>query len=322
MTAIPRRDFLAGASSCAAHLALLGLVAPRPWQWARRAAMPQGAVVAREPFGYLERVGEGIWALVSTPLDGARQTLANGGLIAGRDGVLAIEGFYQPEGARWLAARARELTGRWPTHVAVTHYHADHANGVAGYVEGERHPAVRATETTRDLVAERNRGVDAGTLAALGGAELLSPDGETVLDLGGRVVRVLPHEGHTPSDVALAVDEEDILFCGDLVWHGMFPNYVDALPSKLKAAVAAIRRGPETVYVPGHGPVGRAADFDRYAAMIDVVEQEARKAHAAGRTPAEAAATFALPSTLGEWTLFGPAFFERAFTAWYRELDT
>ncbi|MDP2483793.1 MAG: MBL fold metallo-hydrolase [Candidatus Palauibacterales bacterium] len=320
MTAIPRRDFLAGASSCAAHLALLGLVAPRPWRWVRRAA-PQGAVVAREPFGYLERVGERIWALVSTPLDGARQTVANGGLIAGRDGVLAIEGFYQPEGARWLAARARDLTGQWPTHVAITHYHADHANGVAGYVEDERHPAVRTTDTTRDLVVERNR-PDAGTLAVLRDVQVLSPDEETVLDLGGRVVRVLPHEGHTASDVALVVDEQDILFCGDLVWHGMFPNYVDALPSRLKAAVAAIRRGPDTIYVPGHGPVGRSADFDRYAAMIDVVEQEARRAHAAGRTPAEAAATFTLPPALGEWTLFGPTFFERAFTAWYREFDT
>jgi len=319
MPTIPRRDFLAGASSCAAHLALLGLIAPRPWRWTRRAAL-QGTVVAREAFGYLERVGEGIWALVSTPLDGARQTVANGGLIAGRDGVLAIEGFFQPEGARWLAERARELTGKWPTHVAVTHYHADHANGVAGYVEDERHPVVRTTDTTRDLVMERNR-PDAGTLAVLRDVDVLAPDAETALDLGGRVVRVLPHEGHTPSDVALAIDEQNILFCGDLVWHGMFPNYVDALPSRLKAAVAAIRRGPETIYVPGHGPVGRSADFERYAATIDVVEQEARKAHAAGRPPAEAAAAFTLPPALGEWTLFGTTFFERAFTAWYRELD-
>jgi glyoxylase-like metal-dependent hydrolase (beta-lactamase superfamily II) len=54
---------------------------------------------------------------------------------------LAIEGFNQPQGAEWLAGKARQLTGKWPTHVVLTHYHADHANGVAGYQSGG-HPAL------------------------------------------------------------------------------------------------------------------------------------------------------------------------------------
>jgi len=321
MTPIPRRDFLAGASTCAAHLALLSVVVPRPWRWTRRSG-PPGPVVAREPFAYLERVGEGVWALVSTPLDGDRATLANGGLIAGRDGVLAIEGFYQPEGARWLAERALDLTGRWPTHVVVTHYHADHATGLAGYVREAEHPTVRATAATRDLVQERNRDADPAGVAELQGAEVLSPEAGTTLDLGGRQVRITPRDGHTPSDVALVLEDQDIVFCGDLVWHGMFPNYVDALPSRLRTAAGGLRRGPGTTYVPGHGPVGGAAEFDRYLAMIDAVEQGAREAHAAGRPVKEAAAAFALPPSVGAWTLFGATFFERAFTAWYRELDS
>jgi glyoxylase-like metal-dependent hydrolase (beta-lactamase superfamily II) len=319
MTAIPRRAFLVGASSCAAHLALLATVGPtRPWPWR---GMGQDPVVAREPFGYLERIGDGVWALVSTPLGGERATLANGGLIAGRDGVLAIEGFFQPAGARWLAERSLELTARWPTHVAVTHYHADHANGLAGYLRGETRPAVRATAVTRDLVLERNRAAEAATLDALREAEVLAPGAETELDLGGRTVRALPHDGHTPSDVALVVEEQGIVFCGDLVWHGMFPNYVDARPARLRAAVAALPRDPGTTYVPGHGPVGRAVELDRYVGVLDEVERAARAGHAAGQPVADAAAAFRLPSALGEWTLYGPTFFERAFTAWYRELD-
>ena len=54
--------------------------------------------------------------------------------------------------------------------------------------------------------------------------------------------------------------------------------------------------------------------------MIDEVERAARAANAQGLTPAEAAAGFGLPESLGEWTLFSKAFYERAFTAWYREL--
>jgi glyoxylase-like metal-dependent hydrolase (beta-lactamase superfamily II) len=319
MTGMRRREFLVGASSCAAHLALLGAVAPTGrWPWHR---VTQNPVVAREAFGYLERVADGAWALVSTPLGGDRATLANGGLVAGRDGVLAIEGFFQPAGARWLAERSRELTGRWPTHVAVTHYHADHANGLAGYATPGGSPVVRATAVTRDLVLERNRTADPASLDALRAAEPVLPEAATELDLGGRVVRVLPHDGHTPSDLALVLDEPRIVFCGDLVWHGMFPNYVDARPARLRAAVAALPGDPGTTYVPGHGPVGRAPEFGRYVAVLDEVEQAARKAHAAGMPAAEAGAAFTLSPGLGEWTLFGPTFFERAFTAWYRELD-
>src|SRR6185436_12085397 len=155
MSTISRRDFVARSGTCAAHLALAAAVAPDALR-AAWAHTPLGAVVAHEPFGSLEQVADGIWALISNPLGGDRTTLSNGGIIAGRNGVLAIEGFNQPQGAAWLAGKARELTGRWPTHVAITHYHADHSNGVAGYLTAEAHPAVRATATTRDLVIQKN----------------------------------------------------------------------------------------------------------------------------------------------------------------------
>jgi glyoxylase-like metal-dependent hydrolase (beta-lactamase superfamily II) len=279
-----------------------------------------GEVVAREPFGALEKVADGVWALVSTPLGGDRTTLSNGGIIAGRNGVLAIEGFNLPQGAEWLAGQARQLTGKWPTHVVLTHYHADHTNGVAGYQTGG-HPAIHVTERTRDLVTTKNLPVDAARSAVLSGVELLPTNGATTIDLGGRSVRVIPRGGHTDSDVTLELEDPAVVFCGDLVWSGMFPNYVDAQPSRLAAAVRALRRSSrDTIYVPGHGAVARVADFDRYVSMLDEVEQGARRAYASGVSAADAGASFALPASLGEWVLFSKAFYPRAFEAWYREL--
>src|ERR1041384_722058 len=153
---INRREFIAQSGSCAAHLALAASVMPHAARalWANR---PIGQVVAREPFGTLEKIADGVWAMISTPLNGDRTTLSNGGIIAGRNAVLAIEGFNQPAGAQWLAGKARELIGKWPTHVALTHYHSDHANGVAGYVSDSDHPIIHATARTRELVVERNQ---------------------------------------------------------------------------------------------------------------------------------------------------------------------
>jgi len=322
MSPLSRRDFLARSGSCAAHLALAAAVAPRAVRaaWGRA---PIGAVVATEPFGSLEQVAKGIWALISTPLGGDRTTLSNGGLIAGRSGVIAIEGFNQPAGAAWLAGKARELTGRWPTHVVVTHYHADHANGVAGYVpaaDASGKTVIRATERTRALVLEKNQPADAARTSALQQAVVIPPSEPSTIDLGDRRVRIVPRGGHTDSDVSVEIEDPSVVFCGDLVWNAMFPNYVDAVPSRLAASVKSLRRDRRTIYVPGHGPLAREAEFDRYATMLGEVEQAARKAKQEGKTPAEAGAVYTLPASLGEWTLFNKVFFERAFAAWYREL--
>jgi cyclase len=319
MDSISRRDFVAASGSCVAHLALAAAVMPPALRqlWTHGSL---GSLVATEPFGSLERVAEGVWALVSTPLNGDRTTVSNGGLIVGRNGVLAIEGFNQPQGAQWLAGKARELTGRWPTHVALTHYHADHANGIAGYLNGTDHPELRATDRTRELVAARNQPADASRVAALHDAIVIAPDQPSTLDLGGRLVRVVPRRGHTESDVSLELDDPSIIFSGDLFWNAMFPNYVDAMPTQLAQSVRAMRRTKDTVYVPGHGPLGKQAEYDRYLSMLGEVEAAARAAFAKGTSAADAGTAFSLPASLGEWTLFSKVFYERAFAAWYREL--
>jgi glyoxylase-like metal-dependent hydrolase (beta-lactamase superfamily II) len=304
LTLVKRRAFVATTSSCAAHLALAALLPPAV---TRRWIRPFGRVVAREPFGTLEQVADGIWALISTPLNGDRTTLSNGGLIAGTDGVLAIEGFFTREGAAWLAERSVELTGRRPTHVALTHYHADHITGLSGYSVDDRRPAVRATADTRDR-------------ASLSDIALLDPHTDTMLDLGGRRVTLSPRAGHTASDVTLTVEDPRVVFCGDLVWNGMFPNYVDTMPSLLGRTVRALR-APETTFVPGHGSLATLADVDRYLAMLEAVEVAARRAHEAGTEAAVAAAAFVVPEAVGEWILFGRTFIPRAFSAWYRDLS-
>ncbi len=314
-----RREFVAGAASCAAHLALASSVLPA----AARAlwAQPVGPLVAREPFGRLEKVADGVWALISTPLDGDRTTLCNGGIIAGRNGVLAIEGYNTPAGAQWLAAQAHALTGKWPTHVVATHYHADHANGLGGYrTDDHAAPVIHVTAPTRELVLAKNLPADPSRSAALADAELLPTTAPTVLDLGGRSVRIVPRLGHTASDCTIELEEPSVLFGGDLLWNGMFPNYVDAQPRALRRAVQAVRAVGAKVMVPGHGAVATADDIARYVAVLDEVEGAARAAHAKGLPAGEAGAAFALPPSLGTWTLFNKVFFPRAFEAWYKDL--
>jgi glyoxylase-like metal-dependent hydrolase (beta-lactamase superfamily II) len=179
---------------------------------------------------------------------------------------------------------------------------------------------VRATQVTREQVLTRNLPADAARSAALDQVTVFSGAEPTTLDLGGRAVRVIPRKGHTDSDVSLELDDPSIVFCGDLFWNAMFPNFVDAIPTQLAQSVRALRRERSTVYVPGHGAVGALADYDRYTAMLGDLEGAARKGHAEGLSAADAAAKYPLAASLGEWTMFSKTFYERAFGAWYKEL--
>jgi glyoxylase-like metal-dependent hydrolase (beta-lactamase superfamily II) len=347
-TDLSRRHFLRIGSACTAHVLLMAQPFPLAARerWSRQS---RGRVVAQEPFGRLEAVGEGIWALISTPLGGDYTTVSNGGIVAGGKGVLVIEAFQTVEGARWMAERAKELTGRWPTHILLTHYHGDHSRGVDGYsrdpsgpsreelaVLAERgggpltpghdprseDPSIHVTETTRSLVT---RGLSPDASPQLrrrwADAVLLPEEGASVLDLGDRIVTVSPQRGHTASDVTVAIPEEGVIWCGDLFWNGMFPNYMDAVPSRLARAVTAIRAASWSTLVPGHGPLAGPEDLDRYVAVIRGVEETARQARREGWTAEEGARRHEIPDNLGNWTLFNPSYFQRAVEAWLREWD-
>jgi hypothetical protein len=100
----------------------------------------------------------------------------------------------------------------------------------------------------------------------------------------------------------------------------MFPNYMDAIPSALSTAVRRLRLGEWTAWVPGHGPMARPEDMDRYVAVIDGIEETARWAIREGWTAQEAGERHTIPRDLGEWTLFNPSYFQRAIEAWLKEL--
>lgn len=312
-----RRAFLERSASCAAHLGLMAAASswlPRGL-WAAQERFP---VVAREPWGRLERISDGVWALVSTPLEGERTTLCNGGIVAGRAGVLVVEAFGTDAGSTWMAEQARALAGRAPTHVLVTHYHGDHTAGLRGAL-AQADVKLLATERTRDQVLERNADPPGEILA---GATLLDPHRPTEIDLGGRSVLVVPRRGHTASDVTVEVDDPPVAFCGDLVWNRMFPNYMDATPGRLTRDVRLLRMLDVDTWVPGHGPVADAADLDRYRALLDDVEAAARRAVDRGISAESAGAAYRIPESLGSWTLFNPAYFETAIGAWMTELST
>lgn len=337
-----RRDFLRVAGGCVAHVLLSSACASR--QARARWTAPINPTVATTSFARLDAIGADSWAVISTPLGGDRTTFANGGIMAGRNGVVVVEGFYRPAGATWLAQQARNLTGRWPTHVVLTHYHVDHAAGVGGYLDRNASvaspapatatgsgvaappaaPVLRATDVTRRLALGggpvapvRDPALD----RAFSDVVIVRADGPTAIDLGNRWLMVHPLDGHTASDLAIVDEDAGITFAGDLLWNGMFPNYVDARPSRLAWSMRRLAQRTTDAFVPGHGAMADGTNVTRYLDLLGELERVARRGHAAGRSATEAVDGYLLPASLGDW-MAGKTGLERAMTAWYRELGT
>lgn len=315
-----RRGFL---SRSATHLAQVGL-ATAVWPALTREllqaqellrAQERFPVVAAEPWGRVFRLGDGVWSLISNPLRD-RTTLCNGGIVAGRNGVMVIEAFGSGRGYEWMAEQARRLTGRDPTHVVVTHYHSDHTAGLAA--AGRSGVEVLATPVTRDET-RTNENVPDEILSRATPLDTIRP---SEIDLGDRSLILVPRRGHTDSDVTVEVADPSVVFCGDLVWNEMFPNYVDATPSRLTQAVTLIRASQAGTYVPGHGPLVDGPALERYLDLLLHVEASAMEAVQSGVTAGEAGAAFRLPEGYRDWTTFGDDYFTRAIQAWMEELST
>lgn len=327
-----RRDFLRVGGGCVAHMLAAGVVPGRllgasgPGQVIPTVAGRPVRPIAQEAWGTLYRVAEGVYGMVSNPFaegDAGRFTLCNGGLVAGTEGVLMVEAFATAEGARWMSDQAETLSGLRPTHQVVTHYHRDHSDGLGGAEGTSEQPiAILSTAGTRDLIEAGWREADSAGGRPLPEGALPPAGGEHELDLGGVVARVHSRGGHTPSDVTVEVESggERVVFCGDLVWKDMFPNFVDAQPGRLMESVRALGSDAGTVFVPGHGELAGGVDMERYRSVLEHLEGYARMAAGVG-TPAEAAAAeYAIPEEFGEWFRFSRRYNQLAIEAWYREL--
>ena len=199
-----------------------------------------------------------------------------------------------------------------------THYHGDHTSGHGGFVVNEKAPRIWLTDSTRESALKSLKEKEGND--TFKNVQKLDASKPTEIDLGGRVVKVIPRLGHTNSDVTIEVVDPKVVFCGDLFFNRMFPNYSDATPINLNKYAAELVAAKDTLFVPGHGPVADAAALKSYKEFLAHVESAAKAAFKAGDPEEEASKEFKLPDSLKEWLIWSPDVVKRSCVAWYKEL--
>jgi glyoxylase-like metal-dependent hydrolase (beta-lactamase superfamily II) len=196
---------------------------------------------------------------------------SNAGFVVTSEGVVVFDALGTPALGAELLAEIRRRTSQPVRRVIVSHYHADHFYGLAPFkaagAEIWAHRAAErylASDEPRTRLAERSR-----TLApwVSAGMPFVAPDrwldGETSFRLGGLSFRVLSMgPAHSPEDLALLVEQEGVLFAGDLLFAGRIPFVGDADSKAWLSAIDRIEKFNVRVVVPGHGDASRNAAPD------------------------------------------------------------
>lgn len=240
--------------------------------------------------------------------------IANAGLIAGGEGVTAVDALFTPSMTRAFLDEARRLAGAPIARLLNTHHHVDHTLGNALFPRETQivaHAKAKAEMERVGLqVLDVIRRIAPHFAPELEGVSERLPDvtfeGDALeLTAGGRRVRLLHFgAGHTRGDVLVHLPEERVLFAGDLAFFYVTPlafeghigNWI-AIIDRIVAEVDA------DAIVPGHGPPGTKDDLRRMQRYLRLVRDGARRGFEAGAAEAEAVRAI----ELGEYAEWGDA---------------
>ena len=230
----------------------------------------------------------------------------NSGVIIGEKFIMVSDATATPAMARDLIQQIRKVSDKPIKYVLLTHYHAVRVLGASAYV-AEGATEIIASRGTYELIVERGaedmqsemerfprlfRGAD--SVPGLTWPTLVVGDGKPgrqgslEVDLGGVKVQIWhPGPGHTRGDTIAWVEEEKVLFSGDLVEYEAGVYTGDAQLEEWPTTLEALRALRAEYIVPGRGEamkgnadVNKALDYTQR--WVTTLFQAGKEAAAAG----------------------------------------
>ena len=187
---------------------------------------------------------------------------SNAGFVVTRDSVIVIDALGTPPLGEALLAAIRRVSNKPIKRVILTHYHADHFYGLAAFKAagaevwaheggkeyfGSGEAAARLAQRQKDLfpwVDENTRLIQADRWLT----------GDTRFEEGGLHFRItILGPAHAPEDLVVTVEEDGVVFCGDILFAGRIPFVGNADSRRWLAAIDTLVGLQPKVLVTGHG---------------------------------------------------------------------
>jgi cyclase len=216
--------------------------------------------VTTVPERTLHEIADGVFVWIQP---GGESGVSNAGAIVDDDGITVVDTLMVR--SQWEPfVLAVERLDRPVRRLVLTHAHIDHVGGSRAFANA----MVLGSPQTSALL-DGAMPVDAykafmpaftaefDDLAEFG----TRPVTHLVTDAAQLTPRVelLPATGHTDGDVMVLVADADVLFAGDLCFFGVTPLAFQGNPAAWADVLDVVSELADTI-VPGHGPVGGAAE--------------------------------------------------------------
>jgi glyoxylase-like metal-dependent hydrolase (beta-lactamase superfamily II) len=242
----------------------------------------------------LERVGEHTWVI---PDDNVG-FVPNVGIVVGERATLIVDtGLGERNGAIVLE-EARGLSDNTDFYITATHFHPEHDLGATAFPASARMVRWQGQQDEADAVGaatiDRFSQFSAVVAELLDGASYRAPDllfeDALTLDLGGVRVRMTGvGPNHTLGDTVFFVEEDGVLFTGDVVMS-VFPS-VSAQAADLGKWLGNLddfeALNPRVV-VPAHGRLGDVGFIRAYRSYLGAVIERVGAAKRGGASAEEA----------------------------------
>ncbi|RLD05792.1 MAG: hypothetical protein DRI56_08895 [Chloroflexota bacterium] len=207
----------------------------------------------------------------------------NAGAVIGPEWAVVIDTLPYPEETLAIREFIEEELKRPIQYVIITHYHADHSWGTCFFPDA----LVIAHSLCRDFLQER--GVpDLKEIqlqdTVFNDTQIVLPhftlnSGEITLKVGSKTLRLIELPGHSPDGIGVYIEEDEVLFAGDL-WMSI-PHIVDGDPVIMRQSLRRLHDLTLENVVQGHGDVilcGEVtkgiADRIAYLDLIDEIVAE------------------------------------------------
>jgi glyoxylase-like metal-dependent hydrolase (beta-lactamase superfamily II) len=223
----------------------------------------------------------------------------NVGIVVGTKGALVIDPGMGWRNGEVVLREVQKVRPGGDIYIANTHFHPEHTAGEVAFPASAK--VLRAAAQQQDvdemgMTWVSNFAARSPEIAALlKGVTFRKPaqifEREMVLDLGGvrvRIMRLGP--GHTRGDTVMFVEEDRVLFSGDLTMKGLFPAF--AAPQSRSdtwlTSLDEMERLKPRIVVGAHYDIGDASDIEAYRGYLKALRARAAELKKDGKSADEA----------------------------------
>ncbi|MEO8837131.1 MAG: MBL fold metallo-hydrolase [Herbaspirillum sp.] len=192
--------------------------------------------------------------------------MSNSGFVVTNDGVIVFDALGSPALGEAMLTAISKVTPQPVKRVIISHYHSDHFYGLQAFkargIEVWAHENGQDylhSDIAQERLAERRKDlspwVNEETRLVPADRWLSFKQGKTIpFTLGGLHFRIIDSSGaHSPEDIMLFIEEDRVLFAGDLFFTGRIPFVGNADSKAWLAALDQMLNVNPVLVIPGHG---------------------------------------------------------------------